>query len=186
MATVPFPDCPSSGTKITGYAVKIEVADGCAELRPEESEWKILGAMTTKDKNISINSIESDADDTAGLVEKLVTTAGVEIPFEGEVFDKSPDIYYGYERLQQLFFLKISERKQPTLWVRMTEGDTRMSYYAVLDGDLSSSGGTNDIRTFSGTFGMSRADTFLLERVSELEVTPTTAAYRNMVTSPSA
>ena len=172
MPLVPFPDCDATGTKITGYAVKIEVADGCADLRPEEADWLVLGAMTTKDKNISINSVESDADDTAGLVEKLATTAALDISYEGEVFDKSPAIYYGYERLQQLLFLKISERKQPTIWVRMTEGDVRFSYFAVLDGDLSSSGGTNDIRTFSGTFALSRADSFLLERMSELPVVP--------------
>jgi hypothetical protein len=166
-----FPNCPSTGGKLIGRYVKLEAVDGCAEARPEEADWLILGALTDKTKDYSPGSVSSEADDTGGIVETLQTNLDLEVGFSGEVLDLSPAEMYGLERLELNLVTRSQAMKQPGLWIRITEGDVRMSFFAVITG-LSTSGGTNDIRTYDGTFKVSRAETLLIERLSELPVGP--------------
>lgn len=150
--------CPTDNTKLFGRAIVLEVADGCADTVPQESEWKALAAGTSKGFDFSPNSVTSDADDTKGYVENIVTNADFTISFEGEVRRNDKLDQYGVGRLIKYFNTEIQAARQPTLWVRMEFGPVTFMGYMLINA-LSSDGGTNDIITFSTEFKVAAADT---------------------------
>lgn len=151
-------NCPTDNTKLFGRAIVLEVADGCADTVPQESEWKALAAGTSKGFDFSPNSVTSDADDTKGYVENIVTNADFTISFEGEVRRNDKLDQYGVGRLIKYFNTEIQAARQPTLWVRMEFGPVTFMGYMLINA-LSSDGGTNDIITFSTEFKVAAADT---------------------------
>ncbi|TKK33190.1 Ig-like domain-containing protein [Pantoea agglomerans] len=151
-------NCPTDNTKLFGRAIVLEVADGCADAVPQESEWKALAAGTSKGFDFSPNSVTSDADDTKGYVENIVTNADFTISFEGEVRRNDKIDQYGVGRLIKYFNTEIQAARQPTLWVRMEFGPVTFMGYMLINA-LSSDGGTNDIITFSTEFKVAAADT---------------------------
>ncbi|MBV4366290.1 Ig-like domain-containing protein [Erwinia phyllosphaerae] len=151
-------DCPSDNTKLFGRAIVLEVADGCPDVFPQESEWKALAAGTSKGFDFSPNSVTSDADDTKGYVENIVTNADFTINFEGEVRKNDKLDQYGVGRLIKNFNTAIQSALQPTVWVRMEFGPVTFIGYMLINA-LSSDGGTNDIITFSTEFKVAAADT---------------------------
>lgn len=151
-------NCPTDNTKLFGRAIVLEVADGCADTVPQESEWKALAAGTSKGFDFSPNSVTSDADDTKGYVENIVTNADFTISFEGEVRRNDKLDQYGVGRLIKYFNTEIQAASQPTLWVRMEFGPITFQGYMLINA-LSSDGGTNDIITFSTEFKVAAADT---------------------------
>lgn len=151
-------NCPTDNTKLFGRAIVLEVADGCADTVPQESEWKALAAGTSKGFDFSPNSVTSDADDTKGYVENIVTNADFTISFEGEVRRNDKLDQYGVGRLIKYFNTEIQAARQPTLWVRMEFGPITFQGYMLINA-LSSDGGTNDIITFSTEFKVAAADT---------------------------
>ncbi|WP_312217254.1 Ig-like domain-containing protein [Pantoea vagans] len=151
-------NCPTDNTKLFGRAIVLEVADGCADAVPQESEWKALAAGTSKGFDFSPNSVTSDADDTKGYVENIVTNADFTISFEGEVRRNDKLDQYGVGRLIKYFNTEIQAARQPTLWVRMEFGPVTFMGYMLINA-LSSDGGTNDIITFSTEFKVAAADT---------------------------
>jgi hypothetical protein len=58
-------NCSNSNERLFGAAVVLEVADGCPDVKPEESEWMALAAGTSKGFDFNPNSVTSDADDGA-------------------------------------------------------------------------------------------------------------------------
>ncbi|MCK7130281.1 Ig-like domain-containing protein [Enterobacter roggenkampii] len=151
--------CQTDNTKLFGRAIVLEVADGCADTVPQESEWKALAAGTTKSFDMSPNSVTSDADDTKGYVESIVTNADLTISFEGEVRQNDKLDQYGVYRLIKYFNTEIQAARQPTLWVRMGFGAVTLQGYMLINA-LSSDGGSNDIVTFSTEFKVADASTF--------------------------
>jgi uncharacterized protein YjdB len=151
-------NCPTDNTKLFGRAIVLEVADGCADALPQESEWKALAAGTSKGFDFSPNSVTSDADDTKGYVENIVTNADFTISFEGEVRRNDKLDQYGVFRLIKYFNTEIQAARQPTIWVRMEFGAITFIGYMLINA-LSSDGGTNDIITFSTEFKVADADT---------------------------
>ncbi|MDV2903074.1 Ig-like domain-containing protein [Phytobacter diazotrophicus] len=151
--------CQTDNTKLFGRAIVLEVADGCADTVPQESEWKALAAGTTKSFDMSPNSVTSDADDTKGYVESIVTNADLTISFEGEVRQNDKLDQYGVYRLIKYFNTEIQAARQPTLWVRMEFGAVTLQGYMLINA-LSSDGGSNDIVTFSTEFKVADASTF--------------------------
>jgi len=151
--------CPTDNTKLFGRAIVLEVADGCPDVVPQESEWKALAAGTTKSFDMSPNSVTSDADDTKGYVESIVTNADLTISFEGEVRQNDKLDQYGVYRLIKYFNTEIQAARQPTLWVRMEFGAVTLQGYMLINA-LSSDGGSNDIVTFSTEFKVADASTF--------------------------
>ncbi|AHB71573.1 Ig domain-containing protein [Cronobacter malonaticus] len=164
-----------------GRAIVLEVADGCADTLPQESEWKALAAGTSKGFDFSPNSVTSDADDTKGYVENIVTNADFTISFEGEVRRNDKLDQYGVGRLIKYFNTEIQSARQPTLWVRMEFGPVTFIGYMLINA-LSSDGGTNDIITFSTEFKVAAADTIQVidtddtVAVTGVTVTPATAS----------
>ncbi|EGT4313446.1 DNA breaking-rejoining protein [Cronobacter malonaticus] len=174
-------NCPTDNTKLFGRAIVLEVADGCADTLPQESEWKALAAGTSKGFDFSPNSVTSDADDTKGYVENIVTNADFTISFEGEVRRNDKLDQYGVGRLIKYFNTAIQAASQPTLWVRMEFGPVTFIGYMLINA-LSSDGGTNDIITFSTEFKVAAADTIQVidtddtVAVTGVTVTPATAS----------
>lgn len=164
-------NCPTDNTKLFGRAIVLEVADGCADAVPLESEWKALAAGTSKGFDFSPNSVTSDADDTKGYVENIVTNADFTISFEGEVRRNDKLDQYGVGRLIKYFNTEIQATRQPTLWVRMEFGPVTFIGYMLINA-LSSDGGTNDIITFSTEFKVADADTIqVIDTENEVPVT---------------
>ncbi|MDI6405032.1 Ig-like domain-containing protein [Cronobacter malonaticus] len=174
-------NCPTDNTKLFGRAIVLEVADGCADTLPQESEWKALAAGISKGFDFSPNSVTSDADDTKGYVENIVTNADFTISFEGEVRRNDKLDQYGVGRLIKYFNTEIQAARQPTLWVRMEFGPVTFIGYMLINA-LSSDGGTNDIITFSTEFKVAAADTIQVidtddtVAVTGVTVTPATAS----------
>lgn len=174
-------NCPTDNTKLFGRAIVLEVADGCADTMPLESEWMALAAGTSKGFDFSPNSVTSDADDTKGYVENIVTNADFTISFEGEVRRNDKLDQYGVGRLIKYFNTEIQAARQPTLWVRMEFGPVTFIGYMLINA-LSSDGGTNDIITFSTEFKVAAADTIQVidtaddVAVTSVSVTPSTSS----------
>lgn len=70
-------DCQNSNERLFGGAVVLEVADGCSDVVPQESEWKALAAGTSKGWDFSPNTVTSDADDGGGFVESIIDRKSV-------------------------------------------------------------------------------------------------------------
>lgn len=172
--------CQTDNSKLFGRAIVLEVADGCADTVPLESEWKALAAGTSKGFDFSPNTVTSDADDTKGYVENIVTNSDFTISFEGEVCKNDKLDQYGIGNFIKYYNTEIKAARQPTLWVRMEYGPVTFVGYMVITA-LSSDGGTNDIVTFTTEFKVADADTVQVNDttddvpVASVTVTPATS-----------
>ncbi|WP_313687041.1 phage tail tube protein [Pantoea sp.] len=151
-------NCQNSNERLFGGAVVLEVADGCSDVVPVESEWMALAAGTSKTFDFNPNATTSDADDGGGYVESIITNADFTISFEGEVRKKDKLDQYGVGKFIKYFVTELAAKRQPGLWVRMEFGPVTFQGYMVITA-LSSDGGTNDITTFSTEFKVGDAST---------------------------
>lgn len=117
-------NCQNSNERLFGGAVVLEVADGCPDVKPLESEWMALAAGTSKGFDFNPNSVTSDADDGGGYVETIITNSDFTISFEGEVGKKDKLDQYGIGKFIKNFSGEISAKRQPGIWVRMESGTT--------------------------------------------------------------
>lgn len=172
--------CQTDNSKLFGRAIVLEVADGCADTVPTEAQWKALAAGTSKGFDFSPNTVTSDADDTKGYVENIVTNSDFTISFEGEVRKNDKLDQYGIGNFIKYYNSEIKAARQPTLWVRMEYGPVTFECYMVITA-LSSDGGTNDIVTFTTEFKVADADTVNVTDTTEtvpvasVSVTPATS-----------
>ena len=166
-------DCQNSNERLFGGAVVLEVADGCPDVKPLESEWKALAAGTTKGFDFNPNSVTSDADDGGGYVETIITNSDFTLKFEGEVRKKDKLDQYGVGRYITYFAGELKAKRQPGIWVRMDYGPVEFVGYMNITA-LSSDGGTNDIVTFSTEFKVGDASTIEVNEVTDIPVTGVT------------
>ncbi len=166
-------DCQNSNERLFGGAVVLEVADGCPDVKPLESEWKSLAAGTSKGFDFNPNSVTSDADDGGGYVETIITNSDFTLSFEGEVRKKDKLDQYGVGRYISYFAGELKAKRQPGLWVRMDYGPVEFVGYMNITA-LSSDGGTNDIVTFSTEFKVGDASTIEVNEVTDIPVTGVT------------
>lgn len=165
--------CQNSNERLFGGAVVLEVADGCPDVKPLESEWKSLAAGTSKGFDFNPNSVTSDADDGGGYVETIITNSDFTLSFEGEVRKKDKLDQYGVGRYIAYFAGELKAKRQPGLWVRMDYGPVEFIGYMNITA-LSSDGGTNDIVTFSTEFKVGDASTIEVNEVTDIPVTGVT------------
>ena len=106
-------DCQNSNERLFGGAIVLEVADGCPDVKPLESEWLALAAGTSKGFDFNPNSVTSDADDGGGYVETIITNSDFTISFEGEVRKKDKLDQYGIGKFITYFAaqLKVYNRR---------------------------------------------------------------------------
>lgn len=174
-------NCQNSNERLFGGAVVLEVADGCSDALPQESEWKALAAGTSKGWDFSPNTVTSDADDGGGFVESIITNADFTISFEGEVRKNDKLDQYGIYRFIKYFTAELKARRQPGIWVRMEFGAITFIGYMVITA-LNSSGGTNDIVPITTEFKVGDASTIDVIDTDEtvpatgVTVTPATAS----------
>ncbi|MDI2670647.1 phage tail tube protein [Klebsiella aerogenes] len=166
-------DCPNSNERLFGGAVVLEVADGCPDTKPDESEWKSLAAGTSKGFDFNPNSVTSDADDGGGYVETIITNSDLTFSFEGEVRKKDKLDQYGVGKFIKYFSDELAARRQTGIWVRMEYGPVEFIGYMNITA-LSSDGGTNDIVTFSTEFKVGDASTIEVNEVTSVAVTGVT------------
>ncbi len=166
-------DCQNSNERLFGGAVVLEVADGCPDVKPLESEWKALAAGTSKGFDFNPNSVTSDADDGGGYVETIITNSDFTLKFEGEVRKKDKLDQYGVGRFITYFADALKTKGQPGIWVRMDYGPVEFIGYMNITA-LSSDGGTNDIVTFSTEFKVGDASTIEVNEVTDIPVTGVT------------
>lgn len=110
--------CANDFGKLIGKVAVLRMAFGCPDAVPALSEWKRLGAMTTKGIDYSMNTINSEADDAKGLVENLVNNMDLTISGEGEFRKSDKDNEIGAWRLSKYIFDEVQAGRQPNLWVR--------------------------------------------------------------------
>ncbi|MCL7648220.1 DNA breaking-rejoining protein, partial [Enterobacter hormaechei] len=96
--------CANDFGKLIGKVAVLRMAFGCPDAVPALSEWKRLGAMTTKGIDYSMNTINSEADDAKGLVENLVNNMDLTISGEGEFRKSDKDNEIGAWRLSKYIF----------------------------------------------------------------------------------
>ncbi|ELV1577775.1 hypothetical protein QN007_003408 [Escherichia coli] len=172
-------NCQSSNERVFGSATVLELAHGCPDSRPAEIDWKALGAGTTKGISLSPNSVTSDADDTGGWVENIITNADMTFSFDGEVRKHDKLDQFGYANLFKYFTDEVSAKRQPTLWARMTIGPLEFSGYMVISDATPADGGSNDIITFSVEFKVSDGTTVKVENL-DAPVTVPLAFTKNL------
>jgi len=146
--------CANDFGKLIGKVAVLRMAFGCPDAVPALSEWKRLGAMTTKGIDYSMNTINSEADDAKGLVENLVNNMDLTISGEGEFRKSDKDNEIGAWRLSKYIFDEVQAGRQPNLWVRFDfAGENAGTYIQGYMNTTSWSGdfGTNDISTFSSS-----------------------------------
>lgn len=176
--------CANDFGKLIGKVAVLRMAFGCPDTVPALSEWKRLGAMTTKGIDYSMNTVNSEADDAKGLVENLVNNMDFTISGEGEFRKSDKDNEIGAWRLSKYIFDEVQAGRQPTVWVRFDfAGENAGTYLQGYMNTTSWSGdfGTSDISTFSGEWKVYDADTVQFEvadaiAATGVEVTPATVA----------
>lgn len=173
--------CSTDNSKLFGRGIVLEVALGCPDTVPAESEWQSLIAGTSKGFDFSPNTVTSDADDTKGYVENLVTNSDFTLSFEGEVRKRDKLDQFGVAKFVKYYNDEIKAGRQPTLWVREEYGPITFIGYMVITA-LSSDGGTNDIVTLSTEFKVADSDTIQVidtpvdVAVTGVTVTPTSGS----------
>ncbi|ARU94559.1 phage tail tube protein [Tatumella citrea] len=168
--------CTTDNTKLFGRAVILEVADGCADTIPAESEFMLLAAGTSKTFDMNPNTTNSSADDTKGWVENVVTSNDLTLSFEGEVRVNDKSDQYGVYKFIKYYVNEVNAARQPTLWVRMYFGQIMIQAYMVITA-LSNDGGTDDIVTFSTEFKVADGSTVSIDDIDDtVAVTGVTVA----------
>ncbi|HCB1888307.1 TPA: Ig domain-containing protein [Citrobacter amalonaticus] len=168
-------NCQNSNERLFGGAVVLEVADGCPDVKPLESEWMALAAGKSKGFDFNPNSVTSDADDGGGYVETIITNSDFTLSFEGEVRKKDKLDQYGVGKFIKYFADELKAKRQPGIWVRMDYGPVEFVCYMNITA-LSSDGGTNDIVTFSTEFKVGDATTIEVNELTAVAVTGVTVS----------
>lgn len=158
--------CSTDNSKLFGRAVVLEVALGCPDVIPAESERQALMAGTSKGFDFSPNTVTSDADDTKGYVENIVTNSDFTISFEGEVRKRDKLDQFGVGKYIKYYNDEVKAGRQPTIWVFMDYGPVTFAGYMVITA-LSSDGGSNDIVTLSTEFKVADSDTIDVQLTEE-------------------
>lgn len=171
--------CANDTGKLVGKTAVLRMAFGCADTPPALSNWKRLGAMTTKGFDFSPNTVTSEADDSKGIVETLVTNMDFTISGEGEYRRKDKMTEIGAIKMAKYVFDEIQAGRQPSIWVRFDfvgedSGTYIMGYFNTtgFNGDF----GTSDISTFTGEWKVADADTVVFEVADDIPVTGVTVA----------
>lgn len=158
--------CPNDFGKLIGKVAVLRMAFGCQDAVPALSDWKRLGAMTTKGFDYSMNTVSSEADDSKGLVENLVNSMDFTISGDGEFRKNDKTSEIGAIHMSKYIFDEVQASRQPSVWVRFDfTGEDAGTYIMGYFNTTSWSGdfGSSDISTFSGEWKVYDADTVVFE-----------------------
>ncbi|HDL5101416.1 TPA: phage tail protein [Mannheimia haemolytica] len=141
---------------VVGRVVVLEY--GTTDAKPQESEWKVAGAMTTKSWVFSPNSVTSEADDAGGFPETLITNSDFSISGDGEWRKRPKSKELGIKDLVVLYANAVKNRTQPYIWVRLKYAGLTILGKMVITA-LSSEAPTNDLVKFSIEFKVGDSST---------------------------
>ncbi|WP_086114308.1 Ig-like domain-containing protein, partial [Xenorhabdus beddingii] len=172
-------NCPVETNKLIGRNAIIRIAHGCPDAVPDQSAFFRIGALTTKSFDLSPNTLTSEADDSKGLVESVVTSMDLTISFDGEYRKRDKNEDFGPLRLLKEIPKEVQAGRQPSYWVQMdfTGEDAFVLQGYMVFTSWSSQFGANEIATYSGELKVSDADTvdWLIEEVAVQSVTATSS-----------
>lgn len=177
-------NCPVQTNKLIGRNAIIRIAHGCPDQVPDQSAFKRIGAITTKSFDLSPNSITSEADDTKGLIENIVTNMDLSISFDGEYRKRDKDTDFGPLKLLREIPQEVQMGRQPAYWVQMdfTGEDAFVIQGYFVFTSWSSEFPASEIATYSGELKVSDADSieWLIEEVAVtgVSVTPATLSVK--------
>lgn len=174
--------CANDNGIITGRQSLIELADGCWDAVPAGEAWKFFAPMTSKGVDFSPSTTTSEADDGDGFVATLVTTADLTISGDFEVRKADKADEYGVHNLIKYFVTEVKARRQPSLWVRQTTGNTVVVAYCNITA-LSYDGGTNDIITGSVEFKPYDGSTVDVSSIEDLTLTKDISEDKSVATN---
>lgn len=171
--------CQNDYGKLVGRVAVLRMAFGCPETPPLAADWKRMGALTTKGLDYSMNTISSDADDSKGLVENLVTNMDLTISGEGEWRKRAKATEIGPVNMSKYLFTEVQAGRQPGLWVRfdflgVDDGTYIQGYFNTTS--WSSDFGSSDFATYSGEWKVADADSVTFVDGSAIPVASVTVA----------
>ncbi|MDC9591363.1 Ig-like domain-containing protein [Xenorhabdus sp. XENO-10] len=163
-------NCPVETNKLIGRNAIIRIAQGCPDAAPDQSAFFRIGALTTKSFDLSPNTLTSEADDSKGLVESVVTSMDLTISFDGEYRKRDKNEDFGPLRLLKEIPKEVQAGRQPAYWVQMdfTGEDVLVLQAYMVFTSWSSQFGSSEFATYSGELKVSDADTvdWLIEEVA--------------------
>ena len=171
--------CQNDYGKLVGRVAVLRMAFGCPETPPLAADWKRMGALTTKGLDYSMNTISSDADDSKGLVENLVTNMDLTISGEGEWRKRAKATEIGPVSMSKYLFTEVQAGRQPGIWVRfdflgVDDGTYIQGYFNTTS--WSSDFGSSDFATYSGEWKVADADSVTFVDGSAIPVASVTVA----------
>lgn len=129
-----------------GRDVVLEYVIGCGDVRPEASEYKLIGSLRTKDMALSWDNTDTTTSDSIGaLRENLATFLNLTISGDGLATRG------GVANLKELtrhFVRPDATNGQPVIWLRMTFPDLTFEAFMLMT-NLSRGAPYDDAATFS-------------------------------------
>lgn len=134
--------------KYVGRDVVLEYYIGCGDVFPDETDWKRLGSMRTKEFSLEWETTDATADDSIGsLRENLATFQSLSISGDGTLKASGG----GSESLIELtkhIANPVATAGQPLIWLRMTFPDLTFTSLMLLT-NMSRSAPYDDVATYS-------------------------------------
>ncbi|WOO48608.1 Ig-like domain-containing protein [Hafnia alvei] len=153
--------CPEDKGNMLGDHGILRIAKGCPSQVPDQSSFMRFGAVTSKSLDYGMETVNSNADDTPGLSEAIVTGADLTISVDGEMRvtplpGSTSAMNFAKELLEE-----IQARRQTGYWVQL---DMRGDGKEILQGyfnftSWSMEFPTRELATYSGELKVHTATT---------------------------
>ncbi|EMP4183880.1 Ig-like domain-containing protein [Proteus mirabilis] len=176
--------CPEDKGNMLGDHGILRIAKGCPSQVPDQISFMRFGAVTSKSLDYGMETVNSNADDTPGLSEAIVTGADLTISVDGEMRvtplpGSTSAMNFAKELLEE-----IQARRQTGYWVQL---DMRGDGKEILQGyfnftSWSMEFPTRELATYSGELKVHTATTveWLTEEVAveSIAVEPSTLSVK--------
>lgn len=152
--------------KYVGRDVTLEYFIGCGDEKPESADYKVLGAMTTKEVTIEWDQVDPTADDTVGNLKETLATY-LNFSISGDLVARARDVVgiSNQIALMKHVINPTATSNQPYAWIRVTFPDVTFECFMLVS-NFSVSAPTTDVvtRSFeaaaaSSPFGLIVTDT---------------------------
>ncbi len=176
--------CPDDKGLVMGNAGILRIAKGCSNQRPLQNQYMRLGALTSKSTDFGMETVTSNADDTKGLSESIVTGADVTISFDGELKKAGVTGSTSAFDIAKEILDEVKAGRQPSYWVQL---DMKGDGTDVIEGYMAFTSWsmefpTKEISTYSGELKVADAETveWLQEEivVESITVEPATLSVK--------
>ncbi|MBI6529078.1 Ig-like domain-containing protein [Proteus vulgaris] len=167
--------CPDDKGLVMGNAGILRIAKGCSNQSPSQIQFLRLGALTSKSTDFGMETVTSNADDTKGLAESIVTGADVTISFDGELKKAGVAGSTSAFDIAKEILDEVKAGRQPSYWVQLDmkgDGSDVIQGYMTFT-SWSMEFPTKEISTYSGELKVADAETveWLQEEIAVVSVT---------------